>query len=83
MEEPGFKYTTQEFKNGIATVGGQLLKAYENAFDEDVVKINALVDKMNKVLTKYGITINKGYQTNDMGMSEEHWVVPNPTITKK
>ncbi len=83
MEEPGFKHTSQEFKNGIATVGGQLLKAYENAFDEDIVEINALVDKMNKVLTKYGIIINKGYQTNDMGMSEEHWVVPKPTITKK
>ena len=45
--------------------------------------MNVIVDKMNKVLTEYGITINKGYKTTDLGMNEEHWGVPNPIIIKK
>jgi hypothetical protein len=23
------------------------------------------------------------YKTTDLGMNEEHWVIPDPTITKK
>ena len=60
----------------------ELTNKCEDVFDEDII-MNVIVDKMNNVLTNYGITIHKGYKTSDKGMTEKHWVVPDPTITKK
>jgi Metallopeptidase toxin 2 len=85
FKEPGFKNTTQDFKNGMAKVGNELLEAYEATLGipEEVAKVDALVDQMNVVLKDYGITIQKGYETNDSVDTEMRWVIPDPTITKK